>query len=72
MGRGKIPVGAHLAGFNSISYGLSMVGGVHANNRPDFNTIKDAQLATLEQRMRVLSANFPHLKVVRSPPPITR
>jgi hypothetical protein len=47
MGRGKMAVGAHVAGFNSISYGLSMVGGVNASNRPDFNTIKDAQLSTL-------------------------
>lgn len=62
MGRGKMAVGAHVAGFNSISYGLSMVGGVNASNRPDFNTIRDAQLATLEKRMRELSADFPDIK----------
>lgn len=62
MGRGKMTVGAHVAGFNSISYGLSMVGGVKASNRPDFNTIRDAQLATLEKRMRELSADFPDIK----------
>jgi hypothetical protein len=32
-----------------LSYGLSMVGGVDAKNRSDFNSIKDAQLATLER-----------------------
>ena len=32
-----------------LSYGLSMVGGVDAKNRPDFNSIKDAQLATLKR-----------------------
>jgi N-acetyl-anhydromuramyl-L-alanine amidase AmpD len=62
MGRGKMAVGAHVAGFNSISYGLSMVGGVDARNRPDFNTIKDSQLATLEKRMRELTADFPEIK----------
>jgi N-acetyl-anhydromuramyl-L-alanine amidase AmpD len=62
IGRGKMVIGAHVAGFNSIAYGLSMVGGVDAKNRPDFNTIKDAQLATLEKRMRELSADFPDIK----------
>lgn len=62
MGRGKMSVGAHVAGFNSISYGLSMVGGVNASNRPDFNTIKDVQLATLETRMRELSTDFPDIE----------
>lgn len=49
MGRGNMADGAHVAGFTSISYGLSMVGGVDAKNRPDFNSIKDAQLATLKR-----------------------
>ena len=62
MGRGKMAIGAHVAGFNSISYGLSLVGGVDAKNRPDFNTIKDAQLVTLEKRMRDLSVEFPEIK----------
>lgn len=62
MGRGKMAVGAHVAGFNSISYGISMVGGVDAKGRPDFNTIKDAQIRTLEKRMRELTAEFPDIK----------
>ncbi|URK88673.1 N-acetylmuramoyl-L-alanine amidase [Rhizobium sp. RCAM05350] len=62
MGRGKMAVGAHVAGFNSIAYGLSMVGGVNVSNRPDFNTIKDAELATLERRMRALTLDFPDIE----------
>lgn len=62
IGRGKLAIGAHVAGFNSISYGLSLVGGVDFKNRPDFNTIKDRQLATLEGRMRALSSEFPDIK----------
>lgn len=62
MGRGTMAVGAHVAGFNSISYGISMVGGVDAKGRPDFNTIKDAQIRTLERRMRELTIEFPEIK----------
>ncbi len=62
MGRGKMAIGAHVAGFNSISYGLSMVGGITATGRPDFNTIKDAQLTTLEKRMRELTVDFPEIE----------
>lgn len=67
MGRGRMTIGAHVAGFNSISYGLSMVGGVDVKNRPDFNTIKVAELATLATRMRELSAEFFRHQVVRRP-----
>nr|WP_244484175.1 N-acetylmuramoyl-L-alanine amidase [Rhizobium sp. Leaf453] len=62
MGRGKMAIGAHVAGFNSISYGLSMVRGITATGRPDFNTIKDAQLTTLEKRMRELTVDFPEIE----------
>ncbi|MCV9960714.1 peptidoglycan-binding domain-containing protein [Pararhizobium sp. BT-229] len=62
MGRGKMAVGAHVAGFNSIAYGLAMVGGVNSSNRPDFNTIKDTELATLERRMRELTSDFPDIE----------
>jgi len=62
MGRGKMAIGAHVAGFNSISYGISMVGGVNASGKPDFNTIRDAQLATLFKRMKDLTADFADIK----------
>ncbi len=62
MGRGKMAIAAHVAGFNSISYALSMVRGNTATGRPDFNTIKDAQLTTLEKRMRELTVDFPEIE----------
>ncbi|AUX76425.1 peptidoglycan recognition protein family protein [Sinorhizobium fredii] len=62
IGRGKMAIGAHVAGFNSISYGLAMVGGVDASGRPDVNTLKNAQFATLERRMRELLEEFPDIK----------
>ncbi|KQT02805.1 hypothetical protein ASG42_25245 [Rhizobium sp. Leaf391] len=62
MGRGKMAIGAYVAGFNSIAYGLSMVGGINAAGRPDFNTIKDAQLAMLEKRMHELTVDFPEIE----------
>jgi N-acetyl-anhydromuramyl-L-alanine amidase AmpD len=62
MGRGKMAIGAHVAGFNSISYGISLVGGVNASGKPDFNTIRDAQLATLFKRMKELTAGFPEIR----------
>lgn len=58
-GRGKLGVGAHVAGFNSIAYGLSLVGGVDASGKPDVKTITAAQWSTLERRMRELSQEFP-------------
>jgi hypothetical protein len=58
-GRGKLCVGAHVAGFNSIAYGLSLVGGVDTSGKPDVRTITPAQWASLERRMRELSEEFP-------------
>lgn len=62
IGRGKNAVGAHVAGFNSIAYGLSLVGGIDRTGRPDFATISAAQLATLERRMRELTKEFPQIR----------
>lgn len=62
IGRGKMAVGAHVAGFNSISYGLSLVGGINREGKPDFSTISAPQLATLERRMRELTREFPDIK----------
>ncbi|SMD18050.1 peptidoglycan-binding domain-containing protein [Rhizobium sp. RU36D] len=62
IGRGKMAIGAHVAGFNSISYGLSLVGGINRDGKPDFSTISAAQLATLERRMRELTRDFPDIK----------
>jgi N-acetyl-anhydromuramyl-L-alanine amidase AmpD len=65
MGRGKMAIGAYVAGFNSISYGISLVGGVNASGKSDFNTIRDAQLATLFTRMKELTSAFPDIRWCR-------
>lgn len=62
MGRGKMAIGAHVAGFNSIAYGLAMVGGVNSSGKPDINTIRNAELVALERRMRELSVEFPEIE----------
>lgn len=62
MGRGLEAVGAHVAGFNSISYGISMVGGVDEHGKPTNNMTK-AQFDTLERRLKELSKRWPNAKV---------
>lgn len=58
QGRGVNAVGAHVAGFNSISYGISLVGGLGQGGKPA-NTATHAQMVTLERRLREVSALFP-------------
>jgi N-acetyl-anhydromuramyl-L-alanine amidase AmpD len=58
MGRGWDMIGAHVAGYNSISVGLAMVGGVDANGKPEHNATL-AQMATLEHTLRVLQDKYP-------------
>lgn len=60
-GRGYDAVGAHVAGFNSIAYGLSMVGGIDAAGKADFSTVKDL-LPTLIERMRAATERYPKIK----------
>lgn len=57
-GRGVNAVGAHVAGFNSTSYGIALVGGVDKAGKPK-NTATHAQMVTLERRLREVSAMFP-------------
>lgn len=57
-GRGVNAIGAHVAGFNSTSYGISLVGGIDKAGRPK-NTATAAQMATLERRLREVSTMFP-------------
>lgn len=61
-GRGANGIGAHVAGFNSISYGISLEGGVDRNNKADFATITAAQKKTLERRMKEISKQYPGIK----------
>jgi hypothetical protein len=57
-GRGVGAIGAHVAGFNSIAYGISMVGGVNAAGQPE-NNATPQQMATLERRLREVAAMYP-------------
>lgn len=58
VGRGIDAIGAHVAGFNSIAFGISMVGGVDKDGRPEHNATP-AQMATLERRLREVAAIYP-------------
>jgi len=56
LGRGVEFIGAHVRGYNSISYGIALEGG-----RNGFD-ITDAQMRTLEKRMGELSKRYPKIK----------
>jgi hypothetical protein len=60
--RGLDGVGAHVAGFNSISLGISMEGGVDKNNDPSFATIRPEQMATLLDVMQNMTTRYPKIK----------
>jgi N-acetyl-anhydromuramyl-L-alanine amidase AmpD len=61
-GRGVDAIGAHVAGFNSISYGISIVGGLNAQGKPA-DTATHAQMVTLERRLREMAQRFPRAGV---------
>lgn len=60
--RGLDGIGAHVAGFNSISLGISMEGGVDKNNQPAFQTINLNQLQKLVYVMREMTVKYPRIK----------
>lgn len=62
LGRGLDAVGAHVAGYNSIAFGLSMVGGINAAGKPEHNAT-DAQMTNLERRLRELVVRYPEAKI---------
>lgn len=63
-GRDEKVVGAHVQGFNEVSVGVCMVGGVDAN---DVNKAKDnfteAQFASLKQLLVDLKSRYPKAKI---------
>lgn len=63
-GRDEKVVGAHVQGFNEVSVGICMVGGVDAN---DVNKAKDnfteAQFASLKQLLVDLKTRYPKAKI---------
>lgn len=61
-GRPENEVGAHVAGWNSTSIGVSMVGGVDARNKPEDNATPAQKLA-LADLLTKLMKRFPQAKV---------
>lgn len=61
-GRAEDQVGAHVAGFNSTSIGVSMVGGVDEAGKPQDNRTP-AQTAALEKLLRELCARYPAARI---------
>jgi N-acetyl-anhydromuramyl-L-alanine amidase AmpD len=58
IGRGDDAVGAHVEGFNSRSWGISIVGGLDAKGKPA-NTMTPAQEAALERELRAALKKYP-------------
>lgn len=61
-GRPEKDVGAHVKGFNSVSVGISLVGGVDAKGKPEHNATPE-QMAALETLLRELVERYPNAKV---------
>lgn len=61
-GRGVDAIGAHVAGFNSTAYGISLVGGLDSTGKPA-NTATHAQMVTLERRLREMAERYPNAGV---------
>lgn len=63
--RGRSPdncIGAHVKGFNSISLGVSLVGGVDGRGRPQDNRTPQ-QSTALVALLKKLVAKYPHAKI---------
>lgn len=63
VGRDLDKVGAHVEGYNAVSYGICLVGGVDADNQPEDNFEK-AQKAALIPLIEKLLARSPKAKVL--------
>lgn len=62
-GRPDNVAGAHVSGFNSISLGVCLVGGVDAKGRPEEN-YTPAQYAALARLLRQLQASHPAARIL--------
>ena len=63
-GRDEKVVGAHVSGFNEVSIGICMVGGVDANDVSKAkNNFTDAQFASLKQLLVDLKGRYPKAKI---------
>lgn len=61
-GRPVLAVGAHVAGINSRSVGIALVGGVDAAGRPEHNATP-AQMAALKKLLSDLTKSFPQATI---------
>lgn len=58
-GRDLYAVGAHVAGYNSASVGVCLVGGIDKNGKPE-NNFTDAQFKTLKRVITDYLKLWPH------------
>lgn len=59
QGREDDAVGAHVEGFNSVSFGLCLIGGVNYDNEPEDNFTME-QMETLKQQIIELKEMYPN------------
>ena len=62
-GRPEAQIGAHVEGFNAVSVGVCMVGGVHEDTLGPEDNFTPAQYATLKTLIPFLLAKYPKAKV---------
>lgn len=62
-GRELMEIGAHVKGYNSVSVGICLVGGIDEKGKPD-NNFSDEQMAALGYLLTKLKKIFPDAKVV--------
>ena len=63
QGREADEVGAHVKGYNSVSVGICMVGGVDKKNRPEENFTPE-QFRSLSRLLRFHMAKYPKAMIV--------
>lgn len=56
-------IGAHVRGYNSVSIGICLVGGVDWQGRSDFNYTKE-QMSSLETLIGQVKAEYPQAEVL--------
>lgn len=63
IGRPPMAVGAHAKGFNQVSVGICLIGGIDVMGDPDANFTR-AQYNRLEKLLRALKQAYPEAAVV--------
>ena len=62
-GRDYHAVGAHVKGYNEVSVGTCLVGGINKHNDPEFN-FTEKQMKSLKRELQWLKTLFPDAMVV--------